>query len=71
MCFWSNFHCYKWPNIEKYFNHLVTLAVNNLIREIIQKVEIHFLWKIFFPSIRCQTFSTFIALQFENDEFST
>ena len=25
-CFWANFHWCKWPNIEKYFCHLVTLA---------------------------------------------
>ena len=25
LCFWANFHLFKWPNIEKYFCHLVTL----------------------------------------------
>ena len=24
--YWANFHCCKWPNIEKYSNHLVTCA---------------------------------------------
>ena len=25
LCYWTSFHCYKWPNIEKWSNHLVTL----------------------------------------------
>ena len=28
-CFWENFHCCKWPNIEKQTSHLVTLVVEN------------------------------------------
>ena len=30
MCFWANFHCVKWPNIEKWAWHLVTLIVSLL-----------------------------------------
>ena len=29
--YWTNFHCCKWPNLEKYYNHLVTLSVKQLL----------------------------------------
>ena len=28
LCYWVNFHCCKWPNIEKILDHLVTLVVS-------------------------------------------
>ena len=31
---WANFQCCKWPNIEKYSNHLVTLSVTRSTRMI-------------------------------------
>ena len=33
--YWANFHCCKWPNLEKYSNHLVTLLWRDVRREVL------------------------------------
>ena len=51
LCFGAIFQCCKWPNIEKYYNHLVTLIYTQKVdvmkgKILYETVFLFLMWKM-------------------------